>query len=198
MAATISTADKILKFLYSPRAIQNAVYDKNPLFALMPKQGGFNGRSMIHALTYGNSLARSAAFATAQGRAGILVPSENAAEAAVVLHRTVDVERRVHVVGDVEELAHRQVEARVLPRLPAVVRHVEAAVAADQQAIGVLRVPVDDAEVAEGLGEHADGRPRRALPRLPAVPCLVEDPRHVAGPDGQDVRRPLAERESVH
>lgn len=71
MAATISSADKILKFLYSPRAIQNAVYDKNPLFALMPKSSGFNGRSMIHALTYGNSLARSAAFATAQGRAGI-------------------------------------------------------------------------------------------------------------------------------
>lgn len=71
MAATISTADKILKYLYSSRAIQNAVYDKNPLFALMPKQGGFNGRSIIHALTYGNSLARSAAFATAQGRAGV-------------------------------------------------------------------------------------------------------------------------------
>jgi hypothetical protein len=47
------------------------VYDKNPLFALLPKSSGFNGRSMIHALTYGNSNARSAAFATAQGRAGI-------------------------------------------------------------------------------------------------------------------------------
>lgn len=71
MAATISSADKILKFIYTSRALQNAVYDKNPLFALLPKQSGFNGRSMIHALTYGNSLARSAAFATAQGRAGI-------------------------------------------------------------------------------------------------------------------------------
>lgn len=71
MAATITTADKILKFIYSSRALQNAVYDKNPLFALLPKASGFNGRSMIHALTYGNSLARSAAFATAQGRAGI-------------------------------------------------------------------------------------------------------------------------------
>jgi|LakMenEpi03Aug12_release.lakeMendotaPanAssembly.Ray.scaffolds.fasta_scaffold322693_2 hypothetical protein len=71
MAATITTADKILKFIYSSRALQNAVYDKNPLFALLPKSSGFNGRSMIHALTYGNSLARSAAFGTAQGRAGI-------------------------------------------------------------------------------------------------------------------------------
>ena len=71
MAATITTADKILKYIYTSRALQNAVYDKNPLFALLPKQGGFNGRSLVHAITYGNSLARSAAFATAQGRAGI-------------------------------------------------------------------------------------------------------------------------------
>lgn len=71
MAATTTTIDKILKLVYSSRALQNAVYDKNPLFALMPKNGGFNGRSHVHALTYGNSLARSAAFATAQGRAGI-------------------------------------------------------------------------------------------------------------------------------
>ena len=71
MAATITTADKILKYIYTSRALQNAVYDKNPLFALLPKSSGFNGRSLIHALTYGNSLARSAAFATAQGRAGI-------------------------------------------------------------------------------------------------------------------------------
>ena len=71
MAATITTADKILKYIYSSRALQNAVYDKNPLFALLPKSSGFNGRSQIHAITYGNSLARSAGFATAQGRAGI-------------------------------------------------------------------------------------------------------------------------------
>lgn len=71
MAATITTADKILKYLYSSKELLNAVYKDNPLFALLPKAGGFTGRSLIHALTYGNSLARSAAFATAQGRAGI-------------------------------------------------------------------------------------------------------------------------------
>jgi hypothetical protein len=71
MAATTTTIDKILKFVYTSRALQNAVYEKNPLFGLLAKQGGFVGRSHIHALTYGNSLARSAAFATAQGRAGI-------------------------------------------------------------------------------------------------------------------------------
>lgn len=71
MAATITTADKILKLLYTQRDLENAVYEKNPLFALIPKSGGFEGRSIVHALTYGNSLARSAAFGTAQGRAGI-------------------------------------------------------------------------------------------------------------------------------
>ena len=71
MAATITSVDKILKLLYTQRDLENAVYEKNPLFALIPKSGGFEGRSIVHALTYGNSLARSAAFATAQGRAGI-------------------------------------------------------------------------------------------------------------------------------
>jgi len=71
MAASLSSADKILKFIYTSRALQNAVYDKNPLFALIPKQSGFNGRSLIHALTYGNSLARSAAFDRAQGLADV-------------------------------------------------------------------------------------------------------------------------------
>lgn len=71
MAATTTTIDKILKLVYSSKALQNAVYDENPGFALVPKTSGFNGRSHVHALTYGNSLARSANFATAQGRAGV-------------------------------------------------------------------------------------------------------------------------------
>ncbi len=71
MAATTTTIDKILKLVYSSKALQNAVYEKNPLFALMPKEGGFLGRSYVHPVTFRNSLARSAAFATAQGRAGI-------------------------------------------------------------------------------------------------------------------------------
>lgn len=71
MAATLTTADKILKYVYSSRELQNAVYKDNPLFALMPKQGGFDGRSVIFPITYGNSLARSASFDTAQSRANI-------------------------------------------------------------------------------------------------------------------------------
>ena len=70
MAENTTTFDQLLKYVYTSRALQNAVYDKNPAFALIPKNGGFVGRSMIHAIVYGNSNARSAGFATAQGRAG--------------------------------------------------------------------------------------------------------------------------------
>jgi hypothetical protein len=71
MGATLTTADKILKYVYTARALQNAVYKKNPAFAMIKKEGGFNGRSHIHAITYGNSNARNAQFAVAQSLAGI-------------------------------------------------------------------------------------------------------------------------------
>lgn len=71
MAATISTADKILKFVYTSKALQNAVYKDNPLLAMLPKAGGFDGRSLIHAITYGNSNARNAQFAVAQSLAAV-------------------------------------------------------------------------------------------------------------------------------
>lgn len=71
MAATTTTIDKILKYVYTSQALQNAVYNKNPLLAMIPKAGGFNGRSLVHAITYQNSNARNALFATAQALAGI-------------------------------------------------------------------------------------------------------------------------------
>lgn len=71
MAATITTADKILKYVYTSKALQNAVYKENPLLAMMPKAGGFDGRSLIHAITYGNSNARNAQFAVAQSLAAV-------------------------------------------------------------------------------------------------------------------------------
>lgn len=71
MAATTTTIDKILKYVYTSQALQNAVYNKNPLLAMVAKSGGFNGRSLIHAITYQNSNARNATFATAQSLAGI-------------------------------------------------------------------------------------------------------------------------------
>lgn len=71
MGATLTTADKILKYVYTQRALQNAVYKKNPLFAMMRKESGFNGRSHIHAITYGNSNARNTQFDVAMSLAGI-------------------------------------------------------------------------------------------------------------------------------
>lgn len=71
MSATITTADKILKYVYTSKALQNAVYKDNPLLAMMPKAGGFDGRSLIHAITYGNSNARNAQFAVAQSLAAV-------------------------------------------------------------------------------------------------------------------------------
>lgn len=71
MAATTTTIDKILKLVYTNQALQNAVYSKNPLLAMIPKASGFNGRSIVHAVTYQNSNARNAQFAVAQSLAGI-------------------------------------------------------------------------------------------------------------------------------
>lgn len=71
MAATTTTADKILKYVYTKKALQNLVYKDNPAFALIRKSSGFTGRSLVHALTYQNSNARSARFDTAQALAGI-------------------------------------------------------------------------------------------------------------------------------
>jgi hypothetical protein len=71
MGATQTTIDKILKYVYTSRKLENAVYEKNPLLAMIPKAGGFNGRSLIHAITYKNSNARNALFAVAQSIAGV-------------------------------------------------------------------------------------------------------------------------------
>lgn len=71
MGATQTTVDKILKYVYTSKKLQNAVYTKNPLMALIPKAGGFDGRSLIHAITYKNSNARNALFAVAQSIAGV-------------------------------------------------------------------------------------------------------------------------------
>lgn len=69
MAVTTSAIAYALKQVYSPREVQNAVYKDNPAFALLRKEGGFTGSAHIHAIRYRDSLARSVAFATAQGRA---------------------------------------------------------------------------------------------------------------------------------
>lgn len=68
---TVTTIDKILKYVYTSRKLESAVYEKNPLLAMIPKTGGFNGRSLIHAISYKNSNARNALFAVAQSIAGV-------------------------------------------------------------------------------------------------------------------------------
>lgn len=68
MSVSISTIDYALKQVYTTRDMENAVYKDNPLYALMPKEGGFTGRAHIHGIRYRDSLARSVSFATAQAR----------------------------------------------------------------------------------------------------------------------------------
>lgn len=69
MAVTTTTIDYALKQVYTSRDLENAVYKKNPLLALMRKEGGFTGRAHIHGVRYRDSLARSVTFAGAQARA---------------------------------------------------------------------------------------------------------------------------------
>lgn len=70
MAVTTSTIAYALKRVYSPRAVENAVYKDNPLLAMMRKEGGFTGSHHIHAVRYRDTGGRNAAFATAQTLAG--------------------------------------------------------------------------------------------------------------------------------
>jgi len=73
MAATAGTLASpgtiayLLKRVYSPREVENAVYKDNPLLALIPKATGFTGESHIHAVRYRDQLARNSDFASAQG-----------------------------------------------------------------------------------------------------------------------------------
>ena len=58
----------LLKRVYSPRDVENAVYKDNPALALLPKAGGFTGESHVHAIRYRDQLGRSPDFATALSR----------------------------------------------------------------------------------------------------------------------------------
>lgn len=60
----------MLKTLYTPEKVQNLVYKKNPMFALLKKNESFYGESMTVPLIYGNPQGRSATFSTAQGNKG--------------------------------------------------------------------------------------------------------------------------------
>lgn len=69
MAVTTTTISAVLKRLYSKEAIENAVYDSNPLYALMPKKGDIDGEGFLFTIRYRDSLGNSPTFATAQASA---------------------------------------------------------------------------------------------------------------------------------
>lgn len=66
MAGTTTTLAFLLKQIYSSRAVENAVYESNPLFAMMRKEGGFTGSKHIHAVKYRDGQGRNPTFSTAQ------------------------------------------------------------------------------------------------------------------------------------
>lgn len=61
----MTTFDAALKEHYTAQMIENLVYKKNPLLALLPKYEGFGGRNMPMPLIYGNPQNRSATFSNA-------------------------------------------------------------------------------------------------------------------------------------
>ena len=86
----------------------------------------------------------------------VAAPAEvdDAAEAAVVLHRPVDVERRRHVIVDVEELADGDVVPELTPVLALVVGNGHALVEAVEDVVRI--VGVDPQGVVVPAGHAAD------------------------------------------
>lgn len=68
MGLDMTTFDAVLKDLYLPQTVEDLVYKKNPLLALMPKMTNFVGRNLPTPLIYGNPQGRSATFSQAQTR----------------------------------------------------------------------------------------------------------------------------------
>ena len=116
-----------------------------------------------------------------------------AAEAAVVLHRAVDLERRRHVVVEVEELADGDLVLEIPPALALVVGHGHALVEALDEVIRVGRVDpqgvIVAARAADGLeglaavGRDAEGHAHDVDGVLVVGidPDLAEDPAVGAG-----------------
>lgn len=70
VTATSSSLTAILKRLYPQRELWNLVYQDNPLLAMMPKAGDFEGSAIALAARYADTMGRSSVFATAQANAG--------------------------------------------------------------------------------------------------------------------------------
>lgn len=68
MSVSVSSIAYALKRLYPQRRIENLVYQDNPFYAMVPKEGGFEGAVVALAVRYSDTQGRSADFATAQAR----------------------------------------------------------------------------------------------------------------------------------
>ena len=66
MAVTTTTIAAILKRLYPQKRLQNLVYQDNPLFAMLPKQGGFGGAVMARGVRYADTMGRAQDITTDQ------------------------------------------------------------------------------------------------------------------------------------
>lgn len=68
MSVSVSSIAYALKRLYPQRRIENLVYQDNPLLAMIPKEGNFEGAVIALATRYADTMGRSADFSTAQTR----------------------------------------------------------------------------------------------------------------------------------
>lgn len=66
---TLTTADAVVKELYTQQAVENLVYEGAPFLAMIPKKTDFFGDVMPIPLQYGNPQGVSKTFATAQSNA---------------------------------------------------------------------------------------------------------------------------------
>lgn len=64
----LTTFDAALKEYYTPEAVEDMVYENNPLLALMPKDEKMIGEYKVIPVIVGNPQGRSASFARAQAR----------------------------------------------------------------------------------------------------------------------------------
>lgn len=65
--STLTTFDAALKDYYTDEKVESMVYEDNPFLGIIGKVEKFPGRKMVVPIIYGNSVARSADFDTAQG-----------------------------------------------------------------------------------------------------------------------------------
>ena len=62
----LTNFDEAMKHIYSPKKVENVVYQNNPLLSMIPKETSFPGRNTTYAIEYGMTSGRSANFQTAQ------------------------------------------------------------------------------------------------------------------------------------